>query len=90
MLSESLSLPAVDDSIGVKYINNVSEENNSALSGYYMMRAANGSLISMYCDPSFLSCSQIAHVNSSAPSGNYTIQTPNSSLISVYCDIGHE
>ena len=61
----------------------VFKQNSSALSGYYMMRTANGSLISMYCDLSFLYCSQILHVYSSAPSGYYTIQAPNGSLISL-------
>ena len=65
----------------------VFKQNSSALSGYYMMRTANGSLISMYCDLSFFNCSQILHVYSSAPSGYYTIQAPNGSLISVYCDM---
>ena len=61
--------------------------NSSAPSGYYMMRTANGSLISVYCDLSFLNCSQILYVYRSAPSGYYTIQVPNGSLISVYCDM---
>ena len=52
-----------------------------------MMRAANGSLTFVYCDLSFLYCSQILHVYSSALSGYYTIQAPNSSLISVYCEM---
>ena len=63
------------------------KENSSAPSGYYMMRTANGSLISVYCELSFVNCSQILHVYSSAPSGYYTIQAPNGSLISVYCDM---
>ena len=65
----------------------VFKKNSSAPSGYYMMRAANGSLISVYCDLSFRNCSQILHVYSSAPSGYYTIQAPNGSLIPVYCDM---
>ena len=51
------------------------------------MQVANGSLISVYCDLSLLSCSQIVLVNSSAPSGYFTIQAPNGSPISVYCDM---
>ena len=47
----------------------------------------NGSLTSVYCDLSFLNCSQILQVYSAAPSGYYTIQAPNGTLISVYCDM---
>ena len=62
----------------------VFKENSSAPSGYYMIRATNGSLISLYCDLSFVNCSQILNINSL---GYYTIQVPNGSLISVYCDM---
>ena len=53
-----------------------------------MMRAVNGSLISVYCELSFFNCSRILHVYSSVPSGYYyTVEVPNGSLISVYCDM---
>ena len=63
------------------------KHNSSALSGYYTMRAPNGSLISVYCDDNaFNNCSQVFKENSSALSGYYTMRAPNGSLISVYCD----
>ena len=63
------------------------KHNSSALSGYYTMRAPNGSLISVYCDDNaFDNCSQVFKENSSALSGYYTMRVPNGSLISVYCD----
>ena len=63
------------------------KNNRSALSGYYTMRAPNGSLISVYCDDNaFDNCSQVFKENSSALSGYYIMRAPNGSLISVYCD----
>ena len=65
----------------------VFSENSSALSGYYTMRAPNGSLISVYCDDNaFDNCSQVFKENSSALSGYYTMRVRNGSLTSVYCD----
>ena len=64
------------------------KHNKSALSGYYTMRAPNGSLISVYCDDNaFDNCFQVFKENSSALSGYYTMRAPNGSLISVYCDL---
>ena len=64
------------------------KHNRSAISGYYTMRAPNGSLISVYCDDNaFNNCSQVFKENSSALSGFYTMRAPNSSLILVYCDM---
>ena len=66
----------------------VFKENSSALSGYYTMRAPNGSLISVFCeDNAYDNCSQVSKVNSSAISGYYMIRALNGSLISVYCDM---
>ena len=65
----------------------MSLQNISAPSGHYTIRAANGSLISVFCDLSFFNCSHILYVYSSIPSGCYTIQSLNSFFISVYCDI---
>ena len=63
------------------------KHNKSAISGYYTMRAPNGSLISVYCDDNaFYNCPQVFKENSSALSGYYTMRAPNGSLISVYCD----
>ena len=63
------------------------KHNRSALSGYYTMRAPNGSLISVYRhDNAFDNCSQVFKENSSALSGFYTMRSPNGSLISVFCD----
>ena len=63
------------------------KHNKSAISGYYTMRAPNGSLISVYCnDNAFDNCSQVFKENSSALSGYYTMRAPNGSLISVYCN----
>ena len=63
------------------------KHNRSALSGYYTMRAPNGSIISVYCDDNaFDNCFQVFKENSSALSGYYTMRAPNGSLISVYCD----
>ena len=66
----------------------VFQENTSSPSGYYTMRAVNGSLISVYCDDNaFDNCSQVFKENSSALSGYYTMRAPNGSLVSVYCDM---
>ena len=63
------------------------KHNKSAISGYYTMRAPNGSLISVYCDDNaFDNCSQVFNENSSAIPGYYTMRASNGSLISVYCD----
>ena len=64
------------------------KHNRSAISGYYTMRAPNGSLISVYCDDNaFNNCSQVFKENTSSPSGYYTMRAVNGSLISVYCDL---
>ena len=60
----------------------------SVSSGYYTLKAVNGSLISVYCDDNaFDNCSQVFKENNSPLSGYYTIGAPNGSLISVYCDM---
>ena len=66
----------------------VFKENRSALSGYYTIRAPNGSLISVYCNNNAIyNCSQVFKENSSSLSGYYIMHAPNGSLISVYCDV---
>ena len=71
------------------------KEKSSAVSGYYVMHAPNGSLISVYCDIvehinslHLDNCSHIIDKFNAAPSTYYTIQAPNGSFISVYCNMG--
>ena len=57
----------------------VFQNKTSVPSGYYTLRAVNGSLISVYCDENinaFDNCSQLFNGNSSALSGYYTMQVP--------------
>ena len=84
---EEISLFIKKINSAFSHCSQVFSENSSALSGYYTIRAPNGSLISVYCDDNaFDNCSQVFKENSSALSGYYTMRVHNGSLISVYCD----
>ena len=70
------------------------KENSSAPSGYYTIRAPNGSIFSVYCDIeeyinglTLSNCSQIWKQSSLLESGFYTIQLLNGNYFSVYCDM---
>ena len=72
----------------------VFKENSSAPSGYYTIRAPNGSIFSVYCDIeayinglTLSNCSKIWKQSSLLESGFYTIQLLNGNYFSVYCDM---
>ena len=99
-LSESLSLPVVDDCTGVKYINNdvmfyqsqqcvkIIDDNqlNIEAENELLKKLEQISQFIKTFNAAFSNCTQVFKEKSSAISGYYTMPARNGSLISVYCD----
>ena len=100
MLSESLSLPIIDNCTGVKYINNdvmfyqsqqcvkIINENqlNIEAENELLEKLEQISQFIKTFNAAFSNCTQVFKWNTSALSGYYTMRVPNGSLISIFCD----